>query len=143
MFTKTKKDKKVRGNSEQHLREQNKIAQGTYIVGNIKAQGAFRIEGTVEGSVTTPSKVVVGKSGFIKGSLTCENADFEGKFSGKLDISNTLTLRASAHIEGEVLVAKLAVEPGATFNVSCIMKGNVKSLSDVKEIEKGTSEKSA
>ena len=70
----------------------------------------------------------MGKSGFISGTLTCENADFEGKFSGKLDIADTLTLRSSSHIEGEVLVGKLAVEPGATFNASCAMKGNVKSL---------------
>lgn len=128
--------------SEQNLRDQNKIAQGTKIIGDIEATGAFRIEGTVEGTVTTPGKVVVGKSGFISGTLKCENADFEGKFSGKLDISDTLTLRSSSHIEGEVLVGKLAVEPGATFNASCSMKGNVKSLKDdVKRKEK--SEKSA
>ena len=127
MFSDNNSGKKSR-NNEQVSREQNKISQGTKIVGDIVAKGAFRIEGTVEGTVTTPGKVVVGKSGFISGTLTCENADFEGKFSGELDIADTLTLRSSSHIEGEVLVGKLAVEPGATFNASCAMKGNVKSL---------------
>lgn len=127
MFSDNNSGKKSR-NNEQVSREQNKISQGTKIVGDIVAKGAFRIEGTVEGTVTTPGKVVVGKSGFISGTLTCENADFEGKFSGKLDIADTLTLRSSSHIEGEVFVGKLAVEPGATFNASCAMKGNVKSL---------------
>ena len=122
MFSDNNSGKKSR-NNEQVSREQNKISQGTKIVGDIVAKGAFRIEGTVEGTVTTPGKVVVGKSGFISGTLTCENADFEGKFSGKLDIADTLTLRSSSHIEGEVLVGKLA-----TFNASCAMKGNVKSL---------------
>ena len=41
-------------------------------------------------------------------------------------MSGTLTLKTSAHIEGEVIVGKLAVEPGATFNVTCAMKGAVK-----------------
>jgi len=107
---------------------QNIIAQGTKIVGDIASQGPFRIDGTIEGNVKTSGKIVVGKSGFIKGTLQGENADFEGKFSGKLILSGTLSLKSTAHIEGEVHINKLAVEPGATFNATCSMKGSVKSL---------------
>ncbi|MDC1503636.1 polymer-forming cytoskeletal protein [Winogradskyella sp.] len=110
--------------------QQNIIAQGTKIVGDITSQGPFRIDGTIEGNVKTSGKVVVGKSGFIKGTLQGENADFEGKFSGKLILSGTLSLKSTAHIEGEVHISKLAVEPGATFNATCSMKGIVKSLSN-------------
>lgn len=110
--------------------QQNVIAQGTKIVGDIASQGPFRIDGTVEGNVKTSGKVVVGKSGFIKGTLQGENADFEGKFSGKLILSGTLSLKSTAHIEGEVHTTKLAVEPGATFNATCSMKGTVKALSN-------------
>jgi len=110
--------------------QQNVIAQGTKIVGDIASQGPFRIDGTVEGNVKTSGKVVVGKSGYIKGTLQGENADFEGKFSGKLILTGTLSLKSTAHIEGEVHTTKLAVEPGATFNATCSMKGTVKSLSN-------------
>lgn len=108
--------------------QQNIIAQGTKIVGDIASEGPFRIDGTVEGNVKTSGKVVIGKSGFIKGKLQGENADFEGKFSGKLILSGTLSLKSTAHIEGEVHTSKLAVEPGATFNATCSMKGTVKAL---------------
>jgi len=108
--------------------QQNIIAQGTKIVGDIASEGPFRIDGTVEGNVKTSGKVVIGKSGFIKGTLQGENADFEGKFSGKLILSGTLSLKSTAHIEGEVHTSKLAVEPGATFNATCSMKGTVKAL---------------
>mgnify|MGYP000362284548 CR=1 FL=1 len=74
--------------------QQNIIAQGTKIVGDIASQGPFRIDGTVEGNVKTSGKIVVGKSGFIKGTLQGENADFEGKFSGKLILSGTLSLKS-------------------------------------------------
>jgi len=120
------KDKSIMETSTQ----QNIIAQGTKIVGDIASQGPFRIDGTVEGNVKTSGKVVVGKSGFIKGTLQGENADFEGKFSGKLILSGTLSLKSTAHIEGEVHITKLAVEPGATFNATCSMKGTVKSISN-------------
>ena len=108
--------------------QQNIIAQGTKIVGDIASQGPFRIDGTIEGNVKTTGKVVVGKSGFIKGTLQGDNADFEGKFSAKLILSGTLSLKSTAHIEGEVHTSKLAVEPGATFNATCSMKGTVKAL---------------
>lgn len=108
--------------------QQNRIAQGTKIVGDISSEGGFRIDGEIEGTLKTPGKVVVGKTGLIKGTLEGANADFEGKFSGKLLLSGTLTLKSSALIEGEVIVGKLAVEPGATFNASCSMKGAIKEL---------------
>jgi len=105
---------------------QNRINEGTNIIGDINSNGFFRIDGHIQGNVTTPSKVVLGKTGFIKGTLTCENADIEGKFEGNLDVSGTLSLRTTAYIEGDVVAGKLAVEPGATFNASCSMKGSKK-----------------
>ncbi len=118
-------------------RNQNKISEGTKIVGDIISEGGFRIEGTIEGTFKTSGKVVVGSSGFIKGTLECSDADFEGKFSGTLNVSNTLSLKPTAHIEGEVTVGKLAVEPGANFNASCNMKGGVKSLGKPSEQKPG------
>ena len=102
---------------------QNRINEGTELKGDIISDGFFRIDGKVEGSISKPSRVVIGKSGSVIGKLTCEDADIEGKFEGNLTISGTLTLKSTAHIEGEVLVGKLAVEPGATFNASCSMQG--------------------
>ncbi|MDH7446398.1 bactofilin family protein [Aquimarina sp. 2201CG14-23] len=124
-------------------RNQNKISEGTKIVGDIISEGGFRVEGTIEGTFKTTGKVVVGKSGFIKGTLECSDADFEGKFSGNLIISGTLSLKPTAHIEGEVSVGKLAVEPGATFNASCVMKGGVKSLGGKQDGQKQGQGKSA
>ncbi len=119
--------------------QQNMISQGTKIVGNISSNSDFRVEGNIEGELKTSGKVVVGKSGVINGSLIGENADFEGSFSGKLKLGGMLTLRSSAYIEGEVEISKLSVEPGATFNATCSMKGGVKELKNSEE--KDTSEK--
>jgi cytoskeletal protein CcmA (bactofilin family) len=69
-----------------------------------------------------PSKVVLGKSGFIKGKLVCGDADLEGRFEGELHVSGTLTLKSSARIQGQVVVGKLSVEPGAIFNGTCSMQ---------------------
>jgi len=124
MFSDNKKGKMATESTSQ----QNIIALDTKIVGDIVSKGPFRIDGQVEGNIKTQDKIVVGKSGFVNGTIEGTNADFEGSFSGKLKLSGTLSLKSSAYIQGEVEVGKLAVEPGATFNATCVMKGTVKEL---------------
>ena len=108
--------------------QQNMITKGTTLVGDVISEGDFRVEGNIKGNIKTTGRIVVGKTGIVNGSLEGEDADFEGGFTGKLKLTGKLTLRSSAHIEGEVVIGKLAVEPGATFNATCSMKGGVKEL---------------
>ena len=108
--------------------QQNTIAQGTTFNGDLVSEGDFRVEGLINGSLHTSGKIVIGKTGSVEGIMSCKNADLEGKFKGNLIVSGTLSLRASAHIEGDVQIEQLSVEPGATFNASCVMKGSVKEL---------------
>lgn len=108
--------------------QQNTIAQGTTFNGDLVSEGDFRVEGLINGSLHTSGKVVIGKTGSVEGVLSCKNADVEGKFKGNLIVSGTLSLRVSAYIEGDVQIEQLSVEPGATFNASCVMKGSVKEL---------------
>lgn len=122
MFSDNKKERHMADTSS----SQNIIAKGTKLVGDINSEGDFRIDGTIEGNVNTKGKIVLGKTGVITGTLNGTDAYFEGDFSGKLTLSGTLTLKASANVEGEVVAGKLAVEPGATFNVSCSMQGGAK-----------------
>lgn len=99
----------------------NRIEKNTKIKGDITSEADFRIDGKLEGNVKTSGKVVIGKDGYINGKVECVNADIEGKFNGELLVKDLLSLKASAIIEGTVTVAKLSVEPGATFNAACTM----------------------
>jgi len=107
--------------------QRNVIGKATEITGDISSDGDFRIDGKVDGNVKTSGRLIIGTDGIITGTIDCANADVEGRISGKLTCSGTLTLKATAVIDGEVYLEKLAVEPGATFNASCSMKG-VKAL---------------
>lgn len=101
----------------------NRIEKNTKIKGDIISEADFRIDGKLDGNVKTSGKVVIGKGGYIHGKVECVNADIEGNFNGELLVSDLLSLKSSAVIEGTVTVAKLSVEPGATFNASCSMRG--------------------
>lgn len=108
----------------------NRIEKNTKIKGDIISEADFRIDGKLDGNVKTSGKVVIGKDGYINGKVECVNADIEGKFKGELLVSQLLSLKASAVIEGTVSVSKLAVEPGATFNAACTMGGTASGISN-------------
>jgi cytoskeletal protein CcmA (bactofilin family) len=122
--------------------ERNVIAKNTTFVGEIKSDGDFRIDGVLEGTLKTNGRVIIGAEGLIKGTVDATNADIEGRFSGQLTVSNILTIKATSNISGDVIVGKLSVEPGATFNATCAMKGALKELNKGDEAKK-RSEKTA
>lgn len=124
MFSETKKKRA----NEAARGQSNRIGKSTSIKGDVVSKSDFRIDGKLDGSVKTSGKIVIGISGVITGKVICENADIEGRFQGELFVSNLLTLKKTAIIEGDVTVSKLSIEPGATFNATCAMKTGIKEL---------------
>ena len=120
--------------------ERNILAKNTKIIGDLSSEGDFRIDGVLEGTLTTKGRVIIGVEGSIQGKVFCDNADIEGKFSGELKVNKMLTIKSSASISGDVVLGKLSVEPGAAFNASCSMKGALKELNanDSKTAEEKT-----
>jgi len=108
------------------LGKTNRIVEGTTIHGDIISPADFRLDGELIGNFTSSGKLVIGPAGSVKGDIICKNADIEGKFEGKIDVTEILNIKSKASIHGEVICGKLSVEPGAEFSASCVMKQNVK-----------------
>ncbi|WP_299676148.1 polymer-forming cytoskeletal protein [uncultured Tenacibaculum sp.] len=125
MFSnKNKKDNTV----ERKSTSRNVIGRGTKITGDFISEGDFRIDGTLEGTLKTNGRVIIGQEGYINGTVECNNADVEGRFSGEFNVSNILTAKSTANITGNVNVGQISTEPGAAFNATCNMKGAIKEL---------------
>lgn len=99
----------------------NALTTGSKIIGTIIADSDIRIDGQVEGDLECSGKVVIGEQGSLVGTIKCQNADLMGKMDGKLDVKQTLALRATAQMKGEVKTTTLIVEPNAQFNGTCQM----------------------
>lgn len=121
--------------NNEHNGQPNRIERSTKITGDIVSEADFRIDGTLEGTITTSGKVVIGKEGVINGNVNCAFADVEGKFNGKIEVKESLSLKSNSSIEGEVIIGKLIVESGASFNAKCSMRSakEVKSISEKRE----------
>jgi cytoskeletal protein CcmA (bactofilin family) len=106
----------------------NIIGSGTSIEGDVVSGGDIRIDGSLKGTLRTRGKLVVGPTGSIEGEVSCQNADVSGNIRGKVNVTELLSLKGSAKINGEISTGKLAVEPGADFSGSCSMGGVVKDI---------------
>lgn len=118
-------DKKTKSYTDL-LGKTNRIVEGTLIKGDIISLADFRLDGELTGNFQTKGKIVIGPAGSVTGDIICKNADIEGKFNGKIQVTEILNVKHKASIYGEVICGKLSVEPGADFSASCKMKTNSK-----------------
>lgn len=108
------------------LGKTNRIVEGTTIKGDVTSHADFRLDGELVGNFQSNGKIVIGPSGSVIGDIMCRNADIEGKFQGKITVSEMLNVKSKAAIYGEVVTGKLSVEPGADFSATCAMKAAAK-----------------
>jgi len=121
----------------------NSIVAGTSIKGEVTANGDFRIDGQLIGSIKCKGKIVVGQSGSIEGEIECQNADLSGTVKAKVIVEQLLTLKATSKVHGDVVTNKLSIEPGAVFTGTCNMDGSGanNSVSNDKKFEQRQKEK--
>lgn len=111
----------------------NLIGSGTQITGDIISTGDFRIDGTLYGNISLQGRLVIGHNGKVEGNVTCQNADVSGEIKGTLNVSETLALKSTSKILGDIITGKIAIEPGALFTGTCNMGAIVKNINNVSE----------
>jgi cytoskeletal protein CcmA (bactofilin family) len=109
--------------SEQEALSQNinHISEGTEVIGTITTSGDIRIDGVLEGNLTSKGRIVIGEKGRIKGELNCRYVDIWGTLEGSLNASEITNLKAMSTTIGDIKTQKLCIEVGAQFNGTCAM----------------------
>lgn len=128
MFNSKTGSESSKGNSGSGM--PNHINSDTVIEGSIKASGNLRIDGKLTGTLECKGRVVIGASGLVEGEIRCENAEIEGSINANITVSDLLSLKSTAKVQGDIITKKLAIEPGATFSGSCSMGGVIKDISN-------------
>ncbi|MFW5832253.1 MAG: bactofilin family protein [Prolixibacteraceae bacterium] len=117
----------------------NILSEGTIIKGDIIADGDIRIDGNLNGNIEAKGRLVIGPKGKVEGEINCNNIEVSGYIKGKINVSDLLTMKASAEINGDIAAGKLSVEPGSIFTGTCTMgeeKPNLQKTANEKPVEK-------
>ena len=107
----------------------NVIGKGTTITGDIDTSNDIRIDGKLEGNLFCKAKVILGSTAILEGNLSAVHAEISGEVSGKVEVTEMLTLKNSSTIHGDINTGKLIIEAGAKFNGSCKMGAVSKEVS--------------
>ena len=99
----------------------NIIAAGTTFVGDIITVGDCRIDGNVKGNIKSKYKIIVGQSGILEGNIHCQSIEIEGYAKANVHAEESITLKATAKLAGDIAVGKISIEPGASFMGNCKM----------------------
>jgi len=100
----------------------NVLSSGTVLTGNLVTQDDIRIDGVIEGNIISQGKIIIGNNGHVSGDVECVNLELLGKVTGNISCSDTIILRGTANLIGDMVTQVVEVEPGARFTGSCKMK---------------------
>jgi cytoskeletal protein CcmA (bactofilin family) len=90
--------------------------------GRLEIQGDLKVAGNVEGELKASGDVSVAESAAIQASIDGANVNVRGQVTGNVTAKKRLTLGGSGRLNGDVKVARLTVEDGATLNGNVTMQ---------------------
>jgi cytoskeletal protein CcmA (bactofilin family) len=102
-------------------RSQSLIQEGMNVRGDMKAEGDVRLDGALEGSLVSKSRIIIGGTGVIHADLEAAEVLVMGKVHGKIVGHRRVELRKGAHVEGDMSTQALVIEEGVFFQGLCQM----------------------
>jgi cytoskeletal protein CcmA (bactofilin family) len=103
------------GGAASHDTIENVLGRSCTVRGDMTAEGAFRIDGTIEGSVESQAAVVVGETGTVRGGVRGTNIVVAGTVIGDIVCSGHLEILAKGRIEGDISARSVRIEKGGVF----------------------------
>src|SRR5258708_23365639 len=90
--------------------------------GRLEIQGDLKVAGNVEGELKASGDITVDAGATIQATIEGSNISVRGKVTGNVTAKKRLTLGGSGPLNGDVKVARLTVEDGATLNGNVTMQ---------------------
>lgn len=92
------------------------IGRSITIRGDVTGDEDLVIQGSVEGSIDlTQHTVTVGSNGEVRANISGRVITIEGRVVGNVDGGEQVTLRSTAHVQGDITAPRVVLENGARF----------------------------
>jgi len=105
---------------------QSIIGEDVEIEGKVTFKEAVRIDGVINGDITSKECVFVGKNGKIHGNIQASNIMIAGTIQGNMNIAERIEATATSKIKGDIVAKSLAIDENASFEGKCTMNMNGK-----------------
>jgi cytoskeletal protein CcmA (bactofilin family) len=92
------------------------IAVGVAVRGSVDSNGTVKVEGSVEGDVTSRAQLLVAKGGIVEGDVIAREAIVGGTVTGSIRAQDRVEIQAGAVVEGDITTRRIMVAEGASLN---------------------------
>lgn len=115
------------------------IGEGVSIEGKIETSGRIQIHGEIKGDITA-SEIRIGPQGVVVGFIKADRLDISGSASNHIEVRETLVVRKTGCVEGDVSYGRIQIDAGASIfgdvrQVTEIEESATKRLEDMAAIE--------
>lgn len=97
------------------------IGATAVINGNFTSQDAIRIDGVVNGDVSSEANIIVDVKGTVNGSVTAENILIAGTINGDATAQKKTEITDTGKIFGDITTRTLSIDEKAVFVGKCSM----------------------
>ena len=111
------------------------IGNGVKIKGEITDADEVQIDGSADVTMNTDN-LIVGGSGYLKGTITSHNADVWGKLDGEVKVGGTLTIQEQGSVSGSIEYENLQIKLGGKILGEVKVSEKIKKIDDIKNINK-------
>ena len=84
--------------------------------GELRADEDFVLQGRIEGSIHHTQNLTIGTDGVVKGDSRARTIVVEGTVEGDLYALESISIRPTAKVLGNLLAPRVAIADGANFN---------------------------
>lgn len=91
------------------------IGAGTQINGQVTMRGDFRVEGRIDGNVTTRGEVVISDRGRLKGEIEADVVVIEGTVEGAVRARQVVRLKRGCKVSADLRSPAVELEEGGGF----------------------------
>lgn len=107
------------------------IGASTVVEGVLKAAASTRVEGTVNGDITSEGVVVIANDGVVNGNITAMDVKISGTVKGNLNISGKTELVSNGKLVGDIKTGSLSIDETAVFQGNCKMNSVIEETDPV------------
>jgi cytoskeletal protein CcmA (bactofilin family) len=92
------------------------VPRDGFFEGQVAVVGDTRIEGSVQGSLRGPGRLVLSPGARVEGIVECDRVDVEGQMIGPIRAGRLARFGPGAEIEGDVEAPAIEMADDATWN---------------------------
>lgn len=91
------------------------IGEQTTLNGDLVSESAIKIDGRVNGNITTSREVILTATAQVEGDITAASLIISGRLHGNARASEQLLIKNSGVLEGNIETGSLVIEEGGSF----------------------------